>query len=145
MDYNNICDLKIMCQPGAKLPARAKPGDAGFDLFTYRVVESHRCITVYTGVHLQLPEGWYAMLHARSSTPKLGIFMRNSVGIIDNYYIGEIIANFSPFIIDNYKLPEIGSRVLQLTFHRLPDVSMTQVEQLDPTERGDGGFGSSGK
>lgn len=96
------------------------------------------------GVILDLPRGWECQVRSRSGLAlKHGIVVLNSPGTIDSDFRGEckaIIANLSsdPFII------ETGMRIAQLVFKEVPDVTLVTAEALRPTDRGAGGFGSTG-
>ena len=138
----------INCSPFA-LPAYATPLSAGVDLkanlseaITLKPLERS---LVSTGLFLAIPAGYEAQVRPRSGlAAKHGITVLNSPGTIDADYRGEvkvILVNLSPepFVI------EPGERIAQLVVARCEQVSWEEVERLDETERGAGGFGSTGK
>lgn len=141
-------EFKVRILPGAKLPTRGSSGSAGYDLYAY-IGESdtitlqpgdHQCIP--SGVCVQMHPGIYAHVAARS-----GLALRNGIitmaGIIDSDYkdsIGVILFNKGPepFTVTR------GMRIAQLIFHHHIVPKFTQVDKLDESERGTGGFGSTG-
>lgn len=141
----NGCTMKVKVLEGGKMPTKAHDTDSGFDLYVagYEFSPYSNIITVFTGITVQLDEGWYCEVVPRSSITKRGMVLMNSVGIIDNSYRGEIIAVFKYF--DKIPNLEIGERVVQLLVKRNPKVKVQQVAALSETQRGSGGFGSSGK
>lgn len=96
-----------------------------------------------TGVSLEIPEGYVGFLFPRSSISKTKHFLRNSVGVIDSGYRGEVKLRFS--LDESSTSYQIGDKVGQVIFVKLPTVELTEVEELPTSARGEGGFGSSGK
>ena len=136
--------------PDAISPKYAKAGDAGIDLHAISMEYIRTDLTDFyeykTGIAVEIPEGFVGLLFPRSSITKTDLFLSNCVGVIDSGYRGEISARFrkttgSP---NTYK---VGERICQLIVLPYPKVSLIEVpyEQLTKTERGSGGFGSSGK
>ncbi len=117
-------------------------GDAGSDLYARLVVEEKDLITVHLGVCVQPSPGYYAEIYPRSSVTKRGLIMCNSVGIIDNGYTGELIAVF--YKTSPEARVEVGDRIAQIIVRRMMSVVWKQVPSFDETERGSGGFGSTG-
>lgn len=123
----------------------AYPGDAGIDLQCAQSVkiEPGGFADIPTGVSVQLPDGYWAMLTGRSSTlRKRGLLV--SQGIIDQGYRGPLFAGVwnlteEPVYVDK------GDRIAQLILLPLFSGEIVVVDQLDPTERGTNGFGSSGR
>ena len=138
--------LKVKLNPDAVMPSYAKIGDAGLDLTAVdRVFDPKEGIVEYrTGITMELPEGYVGLLFPRSSVCRQSLMLSNSVGVLDSSYRGEILLKFR--IINTAQgYYEIGDRIGQLLILPYPTVSLEEVEELSSTERGDGGFGSSGK
>lgn len=134
--------------PDAVIPKYAKYGDAGVDLTAISrdadlrsYVGSQDIITYKTGLAIEIPEGHVGLLFPRSSIYKQDLSLTNSVGVIDSGYRGEIMLKFRK---SNYKEYEVGDRVGQLIIVPYPQIEFEEVEELSDTERGDGGYGSSG-
>lgn len=135
----------------AKLPYRATEGSAGADLFACLEEESvilkpNERMLIPTGIAISLSDRNYgAFIFPRSSlSSKFGISLANCVGVVDSDYRGEIkvpLINHSdePFTVNN------GDRIAQLVIMPVVIPEFIEVEQLDDTERGEGGFGSTGK
>jgi dUTP pyrophosphatase len=131
-------------QPGAHLPQRAHPSDAGADL---RALEAHEIYPgeqklVDTGVAIKIPRGFAGFIYNRSSQGKKGITIPHSVGVIDSDYRGNLKVLLKNIGEDPYKI-EPGDRIAQLVVQRveLP----TFRDAWNDTQRGTGGFGSTGQ
>lgn len=128
-------------------PTKATEGAACFDL----TVHSHVYDEVTTqhhygfGVAVEIPEGYVGLLFQRSSVYKTNLIMSNCVGIIDSDYRGEIKAKFRRDTTSIGKPYEVGERAAQLMIIRTPDFVLEEVDELNSTIRGDGGYGSTGK
>lgn len=129
--------------PPQTIPTRATPGAAGFDLTANQSEGIAAGFTkiIRTGLHVAIPHGHYADVRGRSSLAAKGIQVH--LGLIDSDYRGEvgvIIHNAShvPFYV------RVGDRIGQLVFPTIPDAQLVQVDRLDDTQRGNGGFGSTG-
>tara|TARA_A100000164_G_C21630621_1_gene641046 strand:+ start:157 stop:588 length:432 start_codon:yes stop_codon:yes gene_type:complete len=131
----------------AKAPEQSNSGDAGYDLFaTSKTFPSHSESGLYaefhTGISMEIPKGYVGLLFPRSSISKTRHSLRNSVGVIDSGYRGEIRFRFtddpSP---TGYK---IGDKIGQVVFIKLPKIEMKECEELESSERGLGAFGSTG-
>lgn len=132
--------------PASVIPSKAFASDSGYDLTLISLIRVDNKVCYYsTGVIAKPPPGYYFTLHARSSLPRYGYMLANSVGIIDQSYRGAIIAALVKFDNDAADLPLPG-RYVQLVPHRFHHLLQceTQVETNDTTARGAGGFGSSG-
>ena len=128
--------------PNAIIPEYAKIGDAGLDLTAVDFEITGLHITYKTGLAIAIPEGFVGLLFPRSSIYKTGQYLTNSVGVIDSGYRGEIMLKFTRSAIDSqYK---VGDRVGQLIIMPYPQVKFEEVEDLGVTDRGQGGFGSTG-
>ena len=104
-----------------------------------------KCYVYGTGLAFELPENTVGLLFARSSICNKDMILSNHVGIIDSGYLGEVKAKFRT-TAPNHKasLYEIGERALQLMVIPRPKMTFTEVSELGTSERGTGGFGSSG-
>lgn len=129
----------------AVIPKYAKDGDAGLDLTAtaYKVNEKGQYI--YTSdLALEIPDGYVGLLFPRSSICKKDLEMTNSVGVIDSNYRGPIKSVFNPTCEDP-EIYELGERFAQLIIIPYPKIEFEEVEELSETERGIGGYGSTGK
>jgi dUTP pyrophosphatase len=139
-------ELKIKkLHPNAVIPSYAKPGDAGLDLVAVREYwdEANTMVTYETGLAIEIPEGHVGLLFPRSSVSKTTLNLANSVGVIDSGYRGPIMFKFR--YLEEGNVYEIGDRVGQLIVLPYPEVLITEVSELSDSERGAGGFGSTGK
>jgi dUTP pyrophosphatase len=135
--------------PDAVIPSYAKNGDAGMDLVATSIIgETLGSITYGLGIALEIPEGFVGLVFPRSSIRKTNLQLSNSVGVIDSGYRGELQATFNKIQgvdnvdRENYK---VGDRVCQIMIIPHPTIEFNEVEELSNTERGEGGFGSTGK
>lgn len=136
--------INTMLKDGAKLPIKAHKVDAGFDLFTPLTitVPSGGSAVVDTGVCFEIPEGYAGVLMSKSGlNVKFGL---NGTGLIDSGYTGSIVAKLYNHSDADYTLTE-GDKLIQIVFLPIPDVELEIVDKFKATERGDGGFGSTGK
>ena len=130
----------------AVLPSFANEGDAGLDICSVQdlVLEPGKRALVKTGVAIQLPKGWEAQVRSRSGLAyKHGVAVLNSPGTIDEPYRGEI----GVILINHGEEPysiSVGDRIAQLVLRRTEDVIPVFVDELTETNRGTGGFGSTG-
>ena len=128
--------------PGAIKPKYAKLGDAGMDFTATSITYDTNYITYHTGWALEIPKGFVGLLFPRSSVYKTKQMLSNSVGVIDSGYRGEIMFKFTRSTDDLEYY--IGDRIGQILILPYPTVEFEQVEQLSETERGEGGYGSTG-
>lgn len=140
--------LPICLDEGAQVPSYAHDTDACADLYAFEttVIPAHSYGTkVRTGVKIALPTRWVAMIFPRSSIgAKTPLRLSNSVGIIDSDYRGELGVLYDNTSDNDYTI-NAGDRIAQLMV--MPSYSFTAklVDTLDETERGEGGFGSTGE
>lgn len=130
----------------AKIPTKAHPTDAAFDL-TAVSVEAHDDIFTYgTGIAVEIPEGHVGLLFPRSSIADYStLTLTNSVGVIDSGYRGEIKAKFRMSRnTNNPRYYETGERIAQLIIMPIPDITFVEAEELSDSDRGTGGYGSTG-
>lgn len=142
--------------PEAKAPFKAIEVDAGFDLFATSIEETPDFITYHTGIAVEIPEGYVGLVFPRSSVTKYDLMLKNSVGVIDASYRGEIMCRFQGMNAIKYKVGDkdaiiygdnkfnVGDRVAQIVFMELPKITLIEAEELSDTQRGSGGFGSTG-
>lgn len=129
--------------PDAVIPRYAKRGDAGLDLTAVDVIADGATLTYKTGLAVEIPPWHVGLLFPRSSVYKTGQTLTNCVGVIDSGYRGEIMLKYtlSPYA----KEYDIGDRVGQLIIMPYPKIHFVEVENLTPTDRGEGGYGSTGR
>ena len=135
--------------PDAQLPVQGSNLAAGFDLHAVERVEIQKGTTemLPTGLVLAIPAGWEGQVRCRSGLGKKGLILPNGVGTIDADYRGELmvlahwIGQLDSFVVEK------GERIGQLLIKRVPKVKFVEVEisELEGTERGTGGFGSTGR
>ena len=131
-------------RPTAKLPSKAHNTDAGFDLYADRAydIEVGRTILISTGISMAIPRGYAGMIWDRSSMGVKGL--HRFAGVIDSDYRGEIKVCIHNASGDHCKISE-GDKVAQLVIQSVPSFFLREVDTLEETERGNKGFGSSGK
>lgn len=128
----------------AVLPSYAKAGDAGVDLVATSLSRTSKYFEYGTSLAVEIPEGYVGFLFPRSSISKTDHFLRNSVGVIDSGYRGEIKLRMSIPALGSREY-RLGDKVGQLIIMKLPWVDIEEVEELSDSDRGDGGFGSTGE
>lgn len=131
----------------AVIPVYSKPGDAGMDLTAISISkDDHGNITYGTGLAIEIPEGYVGYIFPRSSNSKTDLYLTNHVGVIDSGYRGEIMFKFRPVpSLINARIYQVGDRVGQLIIMPIPTITFFEVRELSNSERGEGGFGSTGK
>jgi len=128
--------------PDAVVSSYAKAGDAGMDLTAVEMEREWNIVTYKTGLAIEIPEGHVGLLFPRSSVYKTSMVLSNCVGVIDSGYRGEIMLKFRS--TESNKAYEVGDRVGQLIILPYPQVEFEEVDDLSSTERGSGGYGSTG-
>ena len=129
----------------AVIPKYAKPGDAGMDLTAVSVDFSNwNYLTYHTGLAIEIPEGYVGLLFPRSSIYKTGQQLSNSVGVIDSGYRGEIMMKFTRDVESEEIAYKPGDRIGQIMILPYPQVEFQEVEEIEKSDRGEGGFGSTG-
>ena len=141
----------------SKLPEYGKKGDAGLDLYAHSMSDDSQLYLEFgTGIAVKIPFGHVGYVFPRSSISKTPLVLANAVAVIDSNYTGEIKLRFkaSAFTINHAvnkgidiedKFYKVGDRIGQLIVMPYPKVVFEEVEKLPETNRGDQGFGSSGK
>lgn len=143
----SICVKITKLDPTVELPRYAYAGDAGLDLHanaTLDIAPFERAL-IPTGLAIAIPEGYAGFVQPRSGRAlKEGLSMANTPGLIDAHYRGELkviavnLDAHTPIHIER------GERIAQLVIQPVPIVDLVEVDALDETDRGSGGFGSSG-
>lgn len=130
----------------AVIPTYSKPGDAGMDLTITREIENTTFSVSYGfGIAMEIPSGYVGLVFPRSSVRNQDLLLTNCVGVIDSGYRGELQATFKKTNgLDSVKY-NVGDRGAQIIILPYPQVVMVESDELSDTERGDGGFGSTGK
>lgn len=148
--------------PNAVIPTYAKDGDAGMDLVATSIIkDTPEQITYGTGISMEIKDGHVGLVFPRSSIRKTGLQLSNSVGVIDSGYRGEIQATFNKLfggegMYDEMKVNnasqtnvndwyKVGDRIAQIVIIPHPQIQFEEVKELSDTQRGKGGFGSTGK
>lgn len=133
----------------AKIPERGSVMAAGYDLFadgTENItIKPHSTVMIGTGVAMAIPEGYFGGIYARSGlSAKEGLRPANCTGVVDADYRGEIkVALHNDSVEERIVVP--GQKVAQMVIQPFLGVVFKEVEKLDDTDRGQGGFGSTGK
>jgi dUTP pyrophosphatase len=144
-------ELLIKLSEGATMPKYAKAGDAGLDITaTGYTIDEYENVVYNTGVSVKIPDGYVGLLFPRSSNSKKDIILINGVGVIDSGYTGELIFKYRPIkrpVLYNRKdsIYSVGDRIGQLVIVPVAVAKLKQVATLPTTERGEGGYGSTGK
>ena len=151
----------------AVIPAYAKQGDAGMDITAVsKIYDKDGNVSYGTGLAFEIPEGYVALLFPRSSNSKKELVLSNSVGVLDSGYRGEVFFKFKPvpffsedeltdsfesdtyfstaLSIDQVEEYNVGDRIGQIIVLPYPQVTFVEVDELSSSERGTGGFGSTG-
>jgi dUTP pyrophosphatase len=125
-----------------KIPEYSHNGDACMDVYAISREIKKEYIEYETGLSFEIPEGYAMLIFPRSSISKKDLMLKNSVGVLDSSYRGELKLRFSK---QGENIYSIGERVGQIMILPLPKINWTEVKEINPTSRGDGGFGSTGK
>lgn len=133
----------------ATLPVKATNGSACVDLCVAWVEEDALGWTVHTDLAVALPPGYGMLIYPRSGlSTKWGLTLRNTVGVIDSDYRGEIVLKFGKghrdFALEVRSSMKEGIRIAQAMIIQVPETEVVEVAELDKTDRGTGGFGSTG-
>ena len=133
----------------AIIPTQGSPQAAGWDLYALEetIVKRNTSSMIKTGLAIAIPLGWEGQIRCRSSLGKKGMIMPNGIGTIDSDYRGELMVLATWIGEGDEFIVQKGERVAQLLFSRVPSVKFVErdFEQLGSTDRGTGGFGSSGR
>ena len=130
----------------AQLPIQARMGDAAFDLFSAveYAIEPGESYGVKTGIALEIPVGYEGQVRPRSGLAlNSGITVTNAPGTIDSGYRGEVRVVLHNLGKNSFHIKR-GMRIAQIAIRPVPNVRFVEVDELAESERGDGGFGSTG-
>lgn len=140
-----MIDVKVLKGFGDQRPSYETPQSAGADVRSteYVVVPAHGRALVKTGLKVAIPEGYEIMVRPRSGLAlKKGITVLNTPGCVDADYRGEIGVILFNTTDDDFEV-QYGDRIAQLVLNKVEQINWVEVEELDKTERGDSGFGST--
>lgn len=149
-ETNESIDLNLQVKvkklhPNSVIPTYSKDGDAGMDLTITEIYSNTSFDVTYGfGLAMEIPKGFVGLVFPRSSVRKYDLSLTNCVGVIDSGYRGEIQATFKKTNgLDSLKY-NIGDRGAQIMILPYPQVTMVESTNLSDTDRGEGGFGSTG-
>lgn len=129
----------------AKMPTKAHATDAGYDLYAASTSVDKNYNVVYgTGIAVEIPAGYVGLVFPRSSIASKDIMLSNSVGVIDSGYRGEVMAKFKR-VTGEFDSYQVGDRIAQLIIIPYPEVVFVEADELTDSDRGIGGYGSTGK
>ena len=129
---------------GACLPQKAHTQDAGFDLRACKVERIGLDeIVCHTGLAFEIPDGYVGLLFPRSSIARTAMMLKNSVGVLDSCYRGEVTFKFRQ--LDNGDTYNAGDKIGQIIIMPYPEIVFVESDNLSETERGSGGYGSTGR
>ena len=142
-------DVKIVNKSRHQLPSYETVGSAGMDLKANTsepiVLKPMERYLFPTGIYIQLPEGYEAQIRPRSGLAvKYGITVTNCIGTVDSDYTGEVGVSLINLSNENFVVHP-GERIARMVVAKYEKVTWNEVAVLDETERGDGGFGSTGR
>ena len=142
-------DVKIVNKSKHQLPSYATVGSAGMDLKANTdepiALKPMERWLFPTGIYIQLPEGYEAQIRPRSGlAAKYGVTVTNAPGTVDADYTGEIKVSLINLSAETVVI-QPGERIAQMVVAKYEKVNWNEVSTLEETERGDGGFGSTGK
>ncbi|MGY5865098.1 MAG: dUTP diphosphatase [Candidatus Thorarchaeota archaeon] len=132
--------------PDARIPKAAKAGDVAFDLYStidYELRPGER-FAIPTGIAVEIPPGFEGQVRPRSGLAlKEGVTVLNAPGTVDSGYRGEVKTIMINHNEESFKITK-GMRISQLAIRPVPEVEFIEVDELSDTDRGEGGFGSTG-
>lgn len=133
----------------AKIPTRGSKFSAGYDLYAATdhdiQIPPHSTVMIGTGLAMELPVGWFGAIFARSGiATKRGLRPANCIGVCDCDYLGEYIVALHNDTTET-KTVQAGERIAQLVILSYQDIDFKEVDELHDTDRGMGGFGSTGE
>lgn len=140
----NCANIRVKLDKGAYMPEKAHRTDAGYDLRTpYEfTVKAGDSATVFTGVHMVIPADFCGVLISKSGlNTKQDI---QTTGLVDSFYTGSIVVKVQNHGKYDYHFNK-GDKVSQIVILPVANTCLTEVDDLPSTERGDNGFGSSGR
>lgn len=134
----------------AEIPTKAHRTDAGFDLYACLeesiYIPPHQTVMIPTGFAWEIPEGYFGGIYARSGlATKENLRPANCVGVVDSSYRGEVIVAVHNDSNGYIRQISPNEKIAQMIIHSCVECNLTEAEKLSSTERGIGGFGSTGK
>lgn len=132
----------------AILPTKGTIGSAAYDLYVSKIEHTEDYIEYKSGIGMEIPEGYVGLVFPRSSISKTNLLLKNSVGVIDSDYRGEITGRFkdmrdNPLDPDNSY--QVGERFAQIMIIKREEVAFIETDKLSDSKRGTGGYGHTGK
>lgn len=130
----------------AKIPNVATNGSACFDLSTVEdiMITKGKLVKAHTGISVEIPTGYCLEVYPRSGIAGRGVIIPNSPAIVDSDYRGELMINMYGLFVERVEVFGAGSRIAQAKLVKLVPTQIKVVSHLSETERGEGGFGSTG-
>jgi dUTP pyrophosphatase len=138
--------LKIKLQKvteDARMPIKGSEHAAAYDVYAHSITEANGKVTVGLGFKTEIPKGYKGIIVPRSNLTKFQWVLNNSFGVIDSDYRGEWMAIFTGLSEELFPY-NVGDRVAQIYFEEVLPISFDVVPELEESERGEGGFGSTG-
>lgn len=137
--------IKVKLDPGSYLPTKGHADDAGWDLYAKEsfTVPAGGSAVHDTGVHMAIPKGYCGLIVSKS-----GLNVKKNItcrGLVDSGYVGSIVAKLDNSDDGRAHAFKAGEKITQIVILPIPDVELEVVSELEETERGSGGFGSTGK
>lgn len=142
-----VCLCNYTLDPGARVPEKKHPEDAGYDVYANEatIINPGARAAVSTGVHFQPEPGWYIQVVPRSGLAlKNGISVLNTPGTVDSNYTADVKVILVNHNVVPYQV-NVGDRIAQIIFTPSYEAVLMQVDALNDSDRGLGGFGSTGK
>tara|TARA_Y100001970_G_scaffold120234_1_gene149066 strand:+ start:26886 stop:27359 length:474 start_codon:yes stop_codon:yes gene_type:complete len=149
-DMGGALEVKVArTEEGARLPTMGSEHAAGWDLYALEdsVVPFRKSVKLRTGLKVAIPVGFEGQVRARSSLGSKGLILPHSIGTIDADYRGELFVLMTWIGEGDSYTVRAGERIAQLLISPIPEITFREVEEsgLGETERGEGGFGSTGR
>lgn len=128
--------------PEAVIPNYARQGDAGMDICAVSKNETENYIEYGTGLSFEMPDNYVMLIFGRSSVTNTNLMVANAVGVLDSGYRGELKMRFRKNGPIDYA---VGDRIGQILIVPFPNIEFEETNELSSSDRGEGGFGSTGK
>ena len=142
-----MLNVNVVNKSMHRLPEYKHPGDAGMDLkaniSTPMAIRPGENVLIPTGIFTSIPEGYYANIKSRSGLAAKAQLLATE-GVIDSGYTGEWFVNLFNFHPTEVRIVNPGDRIAQAIFYKYETVNWNEVASLEQTDRGEGGFGSTG-
>jgi len=149
-DVSKVLEVKVArIDERARMPTKGSIHAAGWDLYAIEdmTIPFRKSMKIRTGIKVAIPNGYEGQVRSRSSLGKRGLILPHGIGTIDSDYRGELFVLMTWIGESESYTVTAGERIAQLLIYPIPEVNFTEVnqEELGTTERGIGGFGSTGK